>query len=151
MEDDFKWKTTSNIKIEISRQLLVLQWKVSNLPQILNLGFHMKMTFNGRRHQMEDDIKWKTTSNGRWHQMEDNIKWKTTSNGRLPQISSEISKQQLVRSYSKFKLMLIGPKQTLQIFQMKTTYNRRRHQKEDYFKYQKWNISATTGRMFSKF
>ena len=34
---------------------------------------------------------------------------------------------------------------------MKTTYSGRRAQLEDNLKYQKWNISATTGRIFPKF
>ena len=76
--------------------------------------------------------------------MEDNLKWETTTN-----IKSKISKQQLVGSFPNFKLM--GLKQILQMFQMKTTCTGRRHQMEDYLKYQKWNISATTNRIFPKF
>jgi hypothetical protein len=40
--------------------------------------------------------------------------------------------------------------ETLQIFQMKKTSNGRLPEMEDYLKYQKWNISATTGQIFLK-
>ena len=78
--------------------------------------------------------------------MEEDLKWKTTSN-----IKSEISQQLLVGSSPNFKLRLMWPKQTLQMFQMKMTSNERRPQMEDYIKYHKWNISATTGRIFPIF
>ena len=61
-EDDLKWKTTSDIKSEISQQLLVrsspnfkprLMWPKQTL-QI----FQMKMTSNERRNQMEDYLKY---------------------------------------------------------------------------------------------
>ena len=43
------------------------------------------------------------------------------------------------------------PKQTLQMCKMNITSNGRRPQMEDYLRYQKWNISATTGQIFPKF
>jgi hypothetical protein len=133
MEDDLKWKTTSNIKSEISQQLLV-----GSSP-----NFKLRPIWPKRTLQM---FQMKTTSNGRWPQMEDDLKWKTTSN-----IKSEISQQLLVGYSPNFKLRLLWPKRTLQMFQMKTTSNGRWPQMEDYLKYQKWNISATTGRIFPKF
>ena len=78
------------------------------------------MTTNGRQPQIESQHL--LTSNGRRPQMEDYLKYQ---------------KQQLVGSFPNFKLRLMGPKQTLQMFQIKTTYNGRRHQMEDYLKYQK--------------
>jgi hypothetical protein len=61
MEDDLKWKTTSNIKSVIYRNYWL------DLPQIFNLGLYdqreLCKCFKRRRPQMEDDLKWKTTSN----------------------------------------------------------------------------------------
>ena len=79
----------------------------SNLPKILNLDLY-------DQRELCKCFKW------RWHQIEDDLKWKTTS-----YIKSEISQQLLVGSSPNFKLRLIWPKQTLQIYQMKTTSNGR--------------------------
>ena len=132
-EDNLKWKMTSNGRLpQISKvKYLINYW--SDLPRILNLGCYDQRELckcsKWRQPQMEDDLKWKTISN----------------------IKSEISQQLLVGSSPNFKLRLIWPKRTMQMFQMKTTSNGRWPQMEDYLKYQKCNISATTGRIFPKF
>ena len=132
-EDDLKWKTTSNGRLPQISKVKYLSNHWSDLPQILNLGLYdqreLCKCFKWRRPHMEDDLKWKTTSD----------------------IKSEISQQLLVGSSPNFKLRLIWPKQTFQMFQMKTTSNERRPQMEDYLKYQKWDISATTSQIFHKF
>ena len=99
MEDDLKWKTTSNIKSN--------NW--SDLFQILNWGLWDQS-------KLYKCFKWKR------HTMEDNIKWKTTSN-----IKNKISQQLLVGSSHNFELRVMWPKQTLQMFQMKTTSNWKQH------------------------
>ena len=136
MEDDLKWKTTSNIKSEISQQLLVgsspnfklrLIW-----PKHTFQMFQMQTTLNGRGPQMEDYLiyqKWNSLATTGRIFPKDDLKWKTTSN-----IKSEISQHLLVRSSTNFKLRLMWPKQTLEMFQMKTTLNRRRPQMEDTLK-----------------
>ena len=129
-EDDLQWKTTSNRRLPQISKVKYLSNYWLDPPQILNLGLCTQT-------KLYECFKW------RWPPMEDDLKWKTTSN-----IKSKISKQQLVGSFPNFKLRLMGPKQTLQMFKMKTKYNGRQHQMEDYLKYQKLNISATTGRIF---
>ena len=115
-EDDFKWKMTSNGRLP---QLLKVEYLCnywSDLSQILNLGFYDQSKpfkcFKWRQFQMEDDLKWKTTSITK----------------------SRISQQLLVPYFPNFKLKLILPKQTFQIFQ-KTISNGRWPQMEDYLKY----------------
>ena len=126
-----------NFKLRLMRQKNTLQ---------------MNVNFNGIHLQMEDYLKLKYLSNywldllqisnlglcdqiklygcfkWRWHPMEDDLNWKTTSN-----IKIEISKQLLVRSSPNVKLKLMGPKQTLEMFQLKMTSN-----------YQKWCLSGQT-------
>ena len=135
MEDDLKWKTTSDINSEISQQLLVrsspnfkqrLMWP----KQTLEI-FQMKMTSNGRRHQMEDsNIK---------SEMEDDLKWKTTSD-----INSEISQQLLVRSSPNLNKGLCDQTKLYKCFKW------RQPPMDDNCKYEKWNISAKPGRIFLK-
>jgi hypothetical protein len=131
-EDDLKWKMTSNGRLSQISKVKYLSNYWSDLPQILNLGLYdqreLCKCFKWRRPQMEDDRKWKTTSN----------------------IKSVISQQLLVGSSPNFKLRLLCPKRTLQMFQMKTTSDGRWPQVEDYLKCQKWNISAKPGRIFLK-
>jgi hypothetical protein len=67
------------------------------------------------------------------------------------QLESEISQQLLVWFPPNFKLRVMRSKQTLKVFQMKTTSTGRWLQMEYYLKYQKWYISATTGQIFPKF
>jgi hypothetical protein len=126
MEDDLIWKSTSNIKIEISQQLLV--GSSQNFKLTLIWPKRTLQIFKWRRPQIENYLKWKTTSN----------------------IKSEIYQQLLVGSSPNFKLRLIWPKQILQIFQIRMTSNGRGPQIEDYLKYQNWNISPTTGLIFPK-
>ena len=130
-EDDLKWKMTSNGRLPQISKVKYLSNYWSDLPQILNLGLcdqsKLYKCFKWRRHPMEEDLRWKTTSNTK----------------------SEISQQLLVWSSPNFKLMLRWPTQTLQMFKIKTTSNGRRPQMEDYLKYQKWNISAATGLIFT--
>ena len=132
-EDDLKWKMTSYGRLPQISKVKYLNNYWSDLPQILNLGLYdqreLCKCFKWRRPQMEDDLKWKTTSN----------------------IKSKISQQLLVGSSPNFKLRLMWPKQTLQMCKMNITSNGRRPQMEDYLRYQKWNISATTGQIFPKF
>ena len=61
MEDDLKWKTTSDIKSEISQQLLVRS--SPNFKLRLMWPKQMLRIFKWRWPPMEDDIKWKTNSN----------------------------------------------------------------------------------------
>ena len=64
--------------------------------QILKMKTISKLTSNGRRPPMEDDLQWKTTSNGRQTTMEDrtsmeeDLQWKTTSIGRRPPLEDNI-------------------------------------------------------------
>ena len=62
MEEDLKWKTTSN----------------GRRPQIEDY-LKWKTTSIGKPTQIEDELKWKTTSNGRPTQMDDNLKQKMTT------------------------------------------------------------------------
>jgi hypothetical protein len=115
-EDDLKWKTTSNGRLPQISKVKYLSNYLSDLPQILNLGLCDQS-------KLYKFLKWIQPP------MEDDLKWKTTSN-----IKSEISQQLMVRSSTNFKLRLMWPNQTLQMFQMKTTSNRRRPQMEDNLK-----------------
>jgi hypothetical protein len=96
----------------------------SDLPHILNSDLFDQT-------KLYECFKW------RWPPIEDNLNLKTTSN-----IKSEISQRLLVRSSSNLKLRLMW---------MNIISNGRRPQMEDYLKYQKLNISATTGRISTKF
>ena len=105
-----------------------LKWKTwSDIPQILDLALYdqskLYKYFKWRRTQIEDDLKWKTTLD----------------------IKSKISQQLLVGSSQniKFRLFTNVPNED--------DLNGRWPQMEDYPKYQKWNISATTGRILPKF
>ena len=45
-------------------------------------GRRWKMTFNGRRPSMEDNLLWKTTYDRRQHSMENDLRCKTSYDGR---------------------------------------------------------------------
>jgi hypothetical protein len=62
MEDDLKWKTTSDIKSEICQQLLVRSSPNFKLKAYVT-KVNVTNLSNGRRHQMEDsNIKSETTT-----------------------------------------------------------------------------------------
>ena len=63
---------------------------------------------------MDNNLQIKMTS------MENDLQWKTTSN-----IKRDIFQQPLVRPLQNFKLTLMCPNQTLQMFQMMTPSNGR--------------------------
>ena len=130
-EDNLQWKTTSTGRLPQISKVKYLSNYWSNLPHLLNLDLYdqskLYKRFKWRRPPMEDDRKWKTTSN----------------------IKSKISQQLLAKSFPNFKLRVMWPKRTLQMFEMKTTSNGRWPQIEGYLKYRKWNISA--GRTSPKF
>ena len=132
-EDDLKWKMTSNGRLPQISKVKYLSNYWSDVPQILNLGLYdqreLCKCFKWRRPQMEDDRKWKITSN----------------------IKSVISQQLLVGSSPNLNIGLYDQREFCKMFQMKTTSNGKWPQLEDYLKYQKYNISKTTGWIFPKF
>jgi hypothetical protein len=69
MENNLQWKTTSNIKSDISQQPLVRSEAYVTKPNFTNVSndddLRIKMTFNGRQPPNKDDLQWKTTFNGR--------------------------------------------------------------------------------------
>ena len=107
----------------------------------------MKMTFNGRRPFMEDDLKiwnfeylishWSDLPQilnvSSWDHTkvkkglnEDDLQWKMTCNGRWPQnMKIWVSQQPLFGSISNFKHKLMGLNQSRKKVSMKTTFNRR--------------------------
>ena len=104
-EDDLQYKTTPYGRLpQISKVKYLSNYWV-DLFQILNLALwdqrKLYKCFKWRRPPMEEDLKWKTTSI----------------------IKRELSQQLLVGSSPHFKTRLMWPKQTLQMFQMKTTCN----------------------------
>jgi hypothetical protein len=133
-------KTTSNRRLPHKSKLKYLNC-CSDLPQTLYLGYVTKATFTNVSNK--DDLQRKITSNGRWPAMKNDLKWKSTSN-----IKNEISQQLLVIFPPNSKLRFMWPKQTLQMFQMKTTSNWRWPPMEDDLQYKKGNNSATTGQIF---
>ena len=138
MEDDLKWKRTSN----------------GSRPQIED-DLKWKTTSNGRQPPIEDDRQWKMTSkqripNGRQPPMEVDSQLKKTSNARRPKISK-------VEYLSNHRLDLpqilnpsLGGQSKINLLEMKTTSNGRRPQRYTQ-NISKLNISATTKRIFLKF
>ena len=52
-----------------------------------------KMTFDGRRPSMEENLRWKTTFDRRRPSMEDDLRWKTTFDGRRPSVEDDLRGQ----------------------------------------------------------
>ena len=102
-EDDLQWKMTSNGRLPQISKVRYLSNHWSDLPQISNFG-------------LCDQSKLCKCFQWRWPWMEDDIKRKTSSD-----IKSGIFQQLLVVFSPNFKLMLMWPRQTLQMFRMKTT------------------------------
>ena len=75
MEDDLKWKMTSNGRLPQISKVKYLSNYWLDLTQILNLGLYdqskLYKYFKRRRPQMKADLKWKTT----WTQMEEYLKY----------------------------------------------------------------------------
>ena len=116
IEDDLKWKTTWNGRLPQISKVKYLTNNWSDLPKILYLGLYdqskVYKCLKWRRPIMKEDLKWKTTSS----------------------IKIKISQQLLVCSSPNFKLRLMWPKQTLEMFKINTTSNGRRPQMKDYLK-----------------
>ena len=125
-EDNLQWEKTSNGRLQNMKSWIYQQ---SLIRSSSNFKPKLMGPNPSQKGSNEDNLKWKTTSNGIRHQMEDDLKWKTTSITK-----SRISQQLLVPYFLNFKLKLISPKQTFQIFQ-KTISNGRGPQMEDYLKY----------------
>ena len=101
-----------------------LEWKMTSdgrrhpmEDDLMEEDLQRKTTFNGRRPPMEDDLQCKTTSNERQPLMEDNLQWKTTSNERQPSMEDDL--QWKTNSNKRWAPMEDN-------LQWKTTYNARR-------------------------